>query len=80
MRRLPATALACLLVGVLAVITPEAAAVGDVLVTSVKVAPAVATGAREISDSGELTAEDVSRLGGVPHPDSLERLDTGGWD
>jgi len=57
-RRVSATALACLPVGALAVITPDAAALGDVLVASsgsVKTAP---LSSRENPDSGELIAED----------------------
>ncbi|WP_217183086.1 PA14 domain-containing protein [Streptomyces sp. AC495_CC817] len=71
MRRLPASGLACALVALLAVITPESAAVGDVLIsaatTTVK---AAATDDREIPDNGELTTDDVTRLGGEPETPS----------
>ncbi|MFJ2369568.1 PA14 domain-containing protein [Microbacterium sp. NPDC087665] len=64
MRRLPAAGLACLLVGVLALITPETPALGDVLVKSGNAVPAVQTDTRDIPGVGELTAEDIARLGG----------------
>ena len=66
LRRLPAAGLACLLVGVLAIITPESMAVGDVLVATGNAVHASPTEAREIPDNGELTDDDVVRLGGVP--------------
>ncbi|WP_292775014.1 MULTISPECIES: PA14 domain-containing protein [Microbacterium] len=63
MRRLPAAGLACLLVGVLAIITPESMAVGDVLVTTANTVSSAPMETREIPDNGGLTAEDVERLG-----------------
>ncbi|MCM3778178.1 PA14 domain-containing protein [Microbacterium hydrocarbonoxydans] len=65
MRRVSAAVLACVLAAVLAVVTPEASAVADVLVraaTPVTAVPAT----RDIPENGELTAEDVERLGGEP--------------
>ncbi|WP_449407469.1 PA14 domain-containing protein [Microbacterium maritypicum] len=65
MRRLSAAVLACVLVGVLAVLTPESAAVADVLVRTANPVTAVPA-SRDIPDNGELQAEDVERLGGEP--------------
>ena len=65
MRRLRFALLASCLVGVLAVITPDSAALGDVLISaSGPVVTGVSAEGREIPDNGELTAEDVERLGG----------------
>ncbi|MFF3028845.1 PA14 domain-containing protein [Microbacterium sp. NPDC057944] len=68
MRRLPAAGLACLLVGALALITPESAAVGDVLVSAGASVQTAAADSREIPDNGDLGADDVARLGGAPEP------------
>ena len=65
MRRLSAALLACALVAILAIITPESAAVADVLVRTANPVTAVAA-SRDIPDNGELEAEDVERLGGEP--------------
>ncbi|GAA1153780.1 hypothetical protein F6W69_00835 [Microbacterium oxydans] len=79
MRRLSAAGLACLLVSVLAILTPESMAVGDVLVTTANATSAAAMDARQIPDNGELAEEDIERLGGTPEaaPEPVSEMPEG---
>lgn len=79
MRRFYVSVLSCVLVGTLAVITPEAAAVGDVMVSTSAAAAAVPAETRPIPGEGELTAEDAERLGGAPTaaPDLVSEMPAG---
>jgi len=53
-------------VAVLAGLTPDTAAVSDVLVSTASARAAVPAQARDIPDNGDLGADDVERLGGTP--------------
>lgn len=65
-RRIFPVLVASTLVAILAVLTPETAAVSDVLISTDSARSAAAANARDIPDNGDLGADDVERLGGAP--------------